>query len=104
MLHNDWASRFGWLIPICVALAVYCVAIDNYFTFDDFMWLDRGRTFKSDWLQIFQPDVPYFDPLVHLMFAADYWIAGLDYRWYHCVDLALHSASAVLDIMSVSKK
>ncbi len=96
MLHNDWASRFGWLIPICVALAVYCVAIDNYFTFDDFMWLDRGRTFKSDWLQIFQPDVPYFDPLVHLMFAADYWIAGLDYRWYHCVDLALHSASAVL--------
>ena len=94
--QNVWIVQFGWLIPMCVALAVYHVCINNYFTFDDFMWLDRGRTFTSNWSQIFQPDAPYFDPLVHLMFVVDFFIAGLDPRWYHCVDITFHAANSLL--------
>jgi hypothetical protein len=96
LLHNPWIDRFGWLIPILVAFAVYHVGINNYFTCDDFMWLDRGASFKKNWLQIFRPEGAYFDSLVHLMFAVDYLIAGLDHRWYHCVDLTIHAANALL--------
>jgi hypothetical protein len=94
--HQGWLARFGWLMPVAVALAVYCVALDNFFAFDDFIWLDRARTFKQDWLQIFRPDVTYFDPLVHLMFLADRVVAGVDPRWYHGVDLAIHAGNALL--------
>ncbi|UFS69801.1 glycosyltransferase family 39 protein [Geomonas sp. RF6] len=89
-------TSFGWLVPVCVALAVYHVALNNFFTWDDFIWLDRARTFKNDWLQIFRIDVTYFDPLVHLMFLFDSAVGGLDARWYHCVDIALHAANSCL--------
>jgi hypothetical protein len=94
--YNGWLSRFGWLIPVLVALAVYSVALNNYFTYDDFIWLDRARTFKNNWRQIFRPDVVYFDPLVHLMFVADSLIGGLNHRWYHGVDLTIHAANSLL--------
>lgn len=91
-----WPARFGWLLPVAVALLVYGVALDNFFAFDDFIWLNRARTFRQDWLQIFRPDVTYFDPLVHLLFLLDWLVAGVDERWYHGVDLAIHAGNAVL--------
>lgn len=96
LLQTVWIARFGWLIPISVVLAVYYVGINNYFTSDDFMWLDRARTFKQDWLKIFRSDVAYFDPLVHLLFVSNYLVTGLDHRWYHGVDLAIHAANSLL--------
>ena len=95
-LRNSGVIRFGWLIPILVAFAVYYVALNNFFTHDDFLWLYRARTFKQDWLQIFRIDVTYFDPLVHLMFWVNYLIGGLDPRWYHGVDIAIHAANSLL--------
>lgn len=92
LLHN----RLGWLAPISVAIAVYYVGINNFFTSDDFMWLDRAHTFTQNRLQIFRPDVAYFDPLVHLMFVADFLVTGLDHRWCHGVDLAIHAANSLL--------
>jgi hypothetical protein len=89
-------ARFGWLLPISIALMVYSVSLGNYFAYDDFIWLNRARTFASDWRQIFRPDVIYFDPLVHLMFLVDSRIGGLDPRWYHCVDLFIHAVNSVL--------
>lgn len=93
---NGDYGRFWWLIPVVVAVAVYGVSFNNYFTFDDFIWLDRARTFRQDWLQIFRPDVAYFDPLVHLMFLADSLVSGLDHRWCHAVDLAIHAVNSLL--------
>lgn len=96
LLRKGWLVRFGWLIPISVAIAVYYVALNNYFTFDDFIWLNRARTLKQDWSQIFRVDVAYFDPLVHLIFWVDYQVAGLNHSWYHCVDLAIHATNSLL--------
>lgn len=93
---SRWLLRFGWLLPVAVVLLVYGVALDNFFTFDDFIWLNRSRTFHQDWLQIFRPDVTYFDPLVHLLFLFDWLVAGVDERWYHGVDLAIHAGNAAL--------
>jgi len=93
---HRWLVKLGWLLPVLTVLAVYWVAFNNYFCFDDFIWLNRGRSFKQDWLQIFRPDVTYFDPLVYLMFAADSLIGGLDHRWYHGVDLTIHAINALL--------
>ncbi len=88
--------RYAWLIPVLVAVTVYAVGLDNFFTWDDFIWLDRARTFARTWPRMFLPDVCYFDPLVHLMFAADFAVAGVQSRWYQGGDLALHAGNAVL--------
>jgi hypothetical protein len=93
---DAWLAKFGWLLPIAIVLVVYGVSLGNYFAYDDFIWLNRARTFTSDWRQIFRPDVIYFDPLVHLMFLADFQVGGLDPRWYHGVDLLIHAVNAVL--------
>jgi hypothetical protein len=94
--HQKWIVRYGWILPIIVALAVYSVGVNNFFTFDDFIWLDRARTLQKDWLQIFRPDVMYFDPLVHFMFWINFMVAGLDPRWYHCADLVIHAINSLL--------
>jgi hypothetical protein len=85
-----------WLIPIIIALSVYSVAFNNFFVYDDFIWLYRAKTLTQNWSQILSIDVIYFDPLIYLMFLFDYSIAGLDPRWYHSVDLTIHAANAFL--------
>jgi len=93
---TSFLERFGWLLPVLAAVVVYHVSLNNFFSFDDFIWLDRSRTFKENWLQMFRVDVTYFDPVVHLLFLADSMLGGLDPRWYHLVDLAVHAVNAVL--------
>ena len=78
-----------------VALAAYGVSFNNYFSYDDFIWLDRSSNFNN-WLEIFRPDVFYFDPLVHLVFRVNYLLGGLDPRWYHGVNLAIHAVNSLL--------
>ena len=94
--NNRKYVRFGWLIPICVAVAVYCVAFNNYFSFDDFIWLNRGRSLMQDWSQMFRPDVTYFDPLIHLMFFVEYNVVGINPSWYHGVDIVIHATNSLL--------
>jgi len=89
-------KRYFWVIPVVIAWAVYSVACNNFFVFDDFIWLHRARTLEHNWLQMFSPDVLYFDPLIHLMFLADFYIADLDPRWYHAVDITIHAVNALL--------
>ena len=94
---KGWVARFGWLIPIAVAIAVYSVGLNNFFTWDDFIWLAKAQSFKQGWLQIFRPETAnYFDPLIHLMFVADSRIAGLNHQWYQGVDLAIHAVNSLL--------
>lgn len=45
---------------------------------------------------MFQLDGLYFDPLVHLSFWFNFKLFGLDYRWYHIVDIILHSINGLL--------
>jgi hypothetical protein len=89
-------KKFLWIIPIVIAVSVFSVAWNNFFVYDDFIWLYRARTFAQNWKQMFLPDVIYFDPLIYLMFLADYNIADLDARWYHAVDLTIHAINALL--------
>lgn len=89
-------NRLLWAIPPLVAILVYCAGLGSYFCFDDFIWLERARSIRYDWLQIFRPDVIYFDPLVHLMFLVQHLFGSLDPRWYHGLDLLLHATNALL--------
>jgi hypothetical protein len=94
-------SRIGTLaIMACVIVAtvwgIHHTVIDNYFTWDDFVWLQKAKSLPATPGQIFQIDVIYFDPLVHLSFWLDYAIAGLNYRWYHIVDLLTHGINGLL--------
>lgn len=89
-------KRLYWMVPVVIALAVYSVSFNNFFVYDDFIWLHRATTLGRDWQQMFRPDVIYFDPLVYIMFLVDSFIAGFDARWYQAVDLALHALNAVL--------
>lgn len=89
-------KKYLWSIPVAVALVVYSVAVNNFFVFDDFVWLYRAKTLGQNLGQMFRPDVIYFDPIVHLMFLADYLIAGLDPRWYHLVDIIIHAVNSLL--------
>lgn len=89
-------KKYLWIIPIVIAFGVYSVAFNNFFVFDDFIWLHRARTLGQNWGQMFSPDVLYFDPIVYLMFLADSFIGGLDPRWYHTVDLIIHAVNSLL--------
>ncbi len=85
-----------WIIPMVIALCVYSVALNNFFVYDDFIWLNRARTLSQNWRQMFSPDVIYFDPLIYLMFVADSFVAYLDPKWCHAVDLMIHAFNALL--------
>jgi hypothetical protein len=89
-------KKFLWIIPIVIAFSVFFVAFNNFFVYDDFIWLYRAKTLGHNWRQMFYPDVIYFDPIVYLMFLADSYIASLDPRWYHAVDLMIHAFNAFL--------
>jgi hypothetical protein len=89
-------NKFFRIIPIIVAFGVYSVAFNNFFAYDDFIWLYRAKTLPHNWSQILSVDVIYFDPLVYLMFLADSVIAGLNPWWYHAVDLTIHAFNAYL--------
>ncbi len=89
-------KKFLWIIPMVIAFSVYSVAFNNFFVFDDFIWLNRARTLGQNWRQMFYPDGIYFDPIVYLAFAANFFINYLDPRWYHAVDLMIHAFNALL--------
>jgi hypothetical protein len=95
-LQEVGLKKFLWIIPIVIAFCVYSVAFNNFFVYDDFIWLYRAKTLTQNWRQMFYPDVIYFDPIVYLMFLADSFIGNLDPRWYHAVDLIIHSFNAFL--------
>lgn len=99
--HNSRLARCYWLLPVLTALAVYGISFSDYFSYDDFIWLERSSNFNN-WLEIFRPDVFYFDPLVHLVFRANYLLGGLDPRWYHGVNLAIHAFNSLLVYRLVS--
>jgi hypothetical protein len=84
------------VLVILLALMAYFPAVDNFFTWDDFLWLQRSATLFQNPAQILQVDVIYFDPLVYLSFWLNYLLAPFDYRWYHAVDIAIHAANGLL--------
>ncbi|MBT0664671.1 glycosyltransferase family 39 protein [Geobacter pelophilus] len=89
-------KKFFYIVPIVVAFGIYSVAFNNFFVFDDFIWIHRARTLTQNWSQMFYSEGIYFDPLVYLMFLADSLIAGPDSRWYHAMDLLIHAVNSLL--------
>ena len=61
-------QRSLWIIPVILAITVFSVGFNNYFVYDDFIWLYRAKSLGQNWKQIFYPDVMYFDPLIYLSF------------------------------------
>jgi hypothetical protein len=97
MLQNLKLQQLAWLIPPSVALAVYYVGLNNFFTWDDFIWLHKADIFKQNWFQMLLPEESrYFDPLVHLMFFADSLVGNFNHTWYHSVDLGIHALNSLL--------
>lgn len=88
--------KFWWLYIALVSLLTYFPVIDDFFGWDDFLWLYRAKTLFSDPAQMFQSEGLYFDPLVYLAFWFDYQLFGLDYRWYHLTDIAIHVINGTL--------
>ena len=96
-----WATgRIGGIIApaviVILAFLAYLPALDNFFTWDDFLWLYRAKTLASNPAQMFSIDVLYFDPLVYLTFWLNYQLNLLNPFWYHLFDLCVHAASGVL--------
>ncbi|MGD0585882.1 MAG: hypothetical protein ABSA86_08930 [Oryzomonas sp.] len=89
-------KKFLWIIPVISVFCIYSIAFNNYFVYDDFIWLYRAKTLGQNWKQIVSLDVIYFDPLIYLMFLVDYSIAGLNPVWYHTIDLIVHAFNAYL--------
>lgn len=85
-----------WFWIVSISFITYYPAIDNFFSWDDFLWLYRAKTFLLNPAQIFKIDTFYFDPLVHLSFWVNFKLFGLDYRWYHIVDITIHAINGLL--------
>lgn len=70
--------------------------LNNFFAFDDFLWLYRAKTLQTNPAQIFQIDGLYFDPIVYLSFWLDFNLFSLNPNWYHLTDIALHTINGLL--------
>lgn len=85
-----------------VAWLIYYPCLNNYFTWDDFIWLMKIKSLPKSPGQMFRIEAVYggsayyFDPLIYLSFWFDHLVAGLNYRWYHVVDIMLHCSNGVL--------
>lgn len=100
---NNRIQKLYFVVPFVIAFAIYYPAINNFFTWDDFIWLYRAKTLLNDPLQMFRTDVIYFDPLIHLSFWLDYNLAGFNYQWYHFIDIAVHGLNGYV-LYLISKK
>lgn len=67
-----------------------------FFVWDDFIWLERARTFTANPMQVFTCDVSYFDPLVHIFFWLLYTIGGKIPWVYHLAAISIHCINAAL--------
>src|SRR6185369_10748702 len=90
------AKKYYCFIPAVLAIIVYLPGLNNYFVYDDFLWLYKAKTLSSNLLQAFQPELYYFDPLVHLTFFSLYSVAGLDPQIYQAFSILLHALNAAL--------
>lgn len=90
---TDW---WVWLILISLSWLIYYPAINNFFLWDDFLWLYRGKTLGTDPAQMFRSEGLYFDPLVYLSFWLNYAMSGLNYKLYHATDITLHAINGIL--------
>lgn len=95
-LVRSTVLRYWWLWIVLLAFLTYLSVIDNFFGWDDFLWLYRAKTLSSNPFQVFNVDTLYFDPLVHLLFWLNFKLFGLDYRWYHVMDIAIHAVNGLL--------
>lgn len=87
---------YWWLWIILLSSITYFPALNNFFAFDDFLWLYRAKTLQTNPVQIFQTEGLYFDPIIYLSFWFDFNLFGLNSNWYHLTDIALHTINGLL--------
>lgn len=91
------------ILLFLLAIAVYYPVLNNFFTWDDFLWVYRAKTLAGNPFQIFAIDAVYFDPLVYLWFWIDFQLHGLNPFWYHLGDVTIHAANGFLLYLLVRK-
>lgn len=87
---------WAWTILILLSWLIYYPIVDNFFLWDDFLWLYRGKTLWTDPVQMFRSEGLYFDPLIYLSFWLNYALSGLNYKLYHAADITLHAINGIL--------
>lgn len=88
--------NYWWAWIVLISFLAYYPAIDNFFGWDDFLWLYRAKTLSVNPTQMFQSEGLYFDPIIYLSFWFDFILFGLDYRCYHITDITLHAVNGLL--------
>lgn len=88
--------RYWWLWITLLSFITYFPVLNNFFAFDDFIWLYRAKTLQTNPAQIFQIEGLYFDPVVYLSFWLDFNLFDLNPTWYHLTDIALHTTNGLL--------
>ena len=91
------------ILLFLLAIVAYYPVLNNFFTWDDFLWVYRAKTLAGNPFQIFAIDAVYFDPLVYLWFWIDFQLHGLNPFWYHFGDVTIHAANGFLLYILVRK-
>ncbi len=94
---------FVILLLTGLVFIAYYPALDNYFTFDDYYWLNRAATLTKNPAQMFNVDVIYFDPLVYVTYWLNLKLTALNSDWYHVFDFVLHIGNSALVYILVSR-
>src|SRR6185369_2200570 len=91
------------ILLFLLAVTAYYPVLDNFFTWDDFVWVYRAKTLAGNPLQLFGIDAVYFDPLVYFWFWIDFQLHGLNPFWYHLGDIIIHAVNGFLLYLLVRK-
>jgi len=94
--NNHKQTLVTCLILFLLAFVSYYPVLDNFFTWDDFLWLQRAKNLAVNPLQMFNLDSLYFDPLVYIWFWLEYHLYGLNYFWFHFADISVHALNGLL--------
>jgi tetratricopeptide (TPR) repeat protein len=98
------AGKARRLIPILLVAAGVAVYADGFrgtFVFDDMDAIVTNANIRSLWpigRAMTGPELTSVTgrPVVCLSLAVDYWLGGLDVRWYHATNLAIHLAAGLV--------
>ena len=94
MSIKETASLFIFLLIL--VFAFYFRALDNFFAWDDFWWLDISESLGANPWLIFSPQDHYFKPMPHLVWWMNFALFEYEPYYYHINHLAFHAVNSIL--------
>lgn len=93
-------NLFPFVLIGISAILIYGGALDIFFYYDDFEWLDKVRNLGQKPLSIFVPVVhpptSYLTPVTYIVFWLNFKLFGLNPFGYHLFNLILHIINSYL--------